>query len=72
MSVDLEDIVLAQEKHDVCLFDKKDLSVTQIINFIHAIKKGIPDSMTLSELIVRCFNDSRMFDSWFNHLDVMN
>lgn len=50
----------------------KDLSVNQIVNFVNAAKKGVPDSMTLFELVVRCFNDSRMFDSWFNHLDVMN
>lgn len=57
------------------LIEHKDITIKQLINFIQSIRK-INDwdtaNMTLSELITRCFNDKRMFDSWFNHLDVMN
>lgn len=54
------------------LEEKKELTIKQLINFIQAYRKCSDSDMTLSELILRCFNDDMMFDSWFNHINVMD
>lgn len=57
------------------ILNSKEISVNQLVNFIQSVKNDVSfgaSNLTLSELITRCFNDSRMFDAWFNHIDVMN
>ena len=54
------------------------LTKKQLLGFILAFmehRKSEPlteESMTLSELLDKCLEDSMMFDSWFNGINVMD